>query len=62
MPDEFKKNVVGTDAPGMRDNQADDVHVTTFLLDGEAPRLAGPTLPPAGQAGPLRPRPSRPRR
>lgn len=38
----------------MRDNPADDVHVTTFLLDGEAPRLAAPPFPAAGPAeGPV---------
>lgn len=56
MPDEFKKNGVGTDAPTMRDSTTNENPVDAFLIDGDMPRLAAPVLPqpaPAAAGSPL---------
>jgi len=46
MPDGFKKNPWRTDAPDMSDTVVNDT-TNAFLLDGDVPRLATPTLPPS---------------
>jgi hypothetical protein len=47
MPDEFKKNRLGTDARTMRDSTTNENPVDAFLIDGDVPRLAAPVLPQA---------------
>lgn len=50
MPDEFKKNRIGTDARTMRDSTTNENPVEAFLIDGDMPRLAAPVLPQAAPA------------